>query len=416
MSGRFIFNVRLFFSRLSSLLLLIFLFFAVALPSGYVFGFNVKALLAFVLAGLFVFSSIYEKQAPFFWLVFSLLMAFLLFYWFVGVVHGVPLPDAISQFVAFHSAFIVIFLTTYYVSVGYVNLDKVILVILYALILVALSKLFVQILVFGGVPFYFVKEWYESVFSVSFIGLDAGWFYRVHFPSDYLIPVSLYAIFESDKFELEIKRSKRFLFCLLLIFSLVISYSRYIWFYALVTFFVLFFYRANASWKLAAVFSVVVGTTLILSVDNVLIDVVRQRYTGDFAESSDSVRFEMFEALISQIEKYPVFGAGLGGSVPGYINIESVPWYFELQWLGFIMQFGIVGASLLVGVSILPLVWMIGYRSDKILLGLSVIYTLWLLVGVFNGFMLTTSGGVIFVMFILLILKFKKGMQGYVAL
>ena len=103
-----------------------------------------------------------------------------------------------------------------------------------------------------------------------------------------------------------------------------------------------------------------------------------------------------------------LLGKGLGASSDSLIRFADMPWYYELQWLSFVAQFGVVGFSVILGLALFP-VFMVLFRGlTYFSFSVLIIYFLWLGVGIFNGFMLTSSAGVIFLFFILLLFNFNR--------
>lgn len=64
----------------------------------------------------------------------------------------------------------------------------------------------------------------------------------------------------------------------------------------------------------------------------------------DVGSSGDAAtRVEQAHVLLDRFADRPVFGWGLGATTPGYVRSDSQPWAFELTYVSWLMQFGLVG-------------------------------------------------------------------------
>lgn len=68
------------------------------------------------------------------------------------------------------------------------------------------------------------------------------------------------------------------------------------------------------------------------------------------------VRTEQVDQLIGAWAESPIFGHGLGATIPGYFRSAERPWNFELQYHVLLFQFGIVGCLLVVAVVVVALI------------------------------------------------------------
>jgi hypothetical protein len=383
-------------------LIALFIFSCIVLPSGSVYHVNVKIILTALLLFLFFWGLVNGRGS--FGGALSLLgfLSFVVSYLALANLNGVPIDDSISQAQAFFSSAVVIFFPIYYMRVGTVSANFLFLVVVYAFAFMSLFKIVLELYMLAGAGLEAGKTFVMDIFGVAFIGLDAGVFYRIHFPSDYLAPVILFAMLRRAELGLFIsKRAALFVFMIALV-SVVLSYSRFLWLYSLIATLLAFFSMPKVNLKLLILgFGLILLPVFYILYGDVVFNFVLERYAGDYAKSSDGTRIEMLSALIDAISERPFLGSGLGASTPGYVNIESVPWYYEMQWLGLVMQLGLTGASALFLAALL-VAWLILGRSLTLTkLSLTAVYLLWVLLGFFNGFMLTSIGGGIFLAFIL---------------
>ncbi|MBC7597233.1 MAG: hypothetical protein H7288_25490 [Kineosporiaceae bacterium] len=71
-------------------------------------------------------------------------------------------------------------------------------------------------------------------------------------------------------------------------------------------------------------------------------------FTGQGQSLDDRIRSVEATKLLQAWTQSPIFGHGLGATIPGYSRSDTRPWNFELQYHLALFQFGLVGALVLV--------------------------------------------------------------------
>lgn len=391
-----------YFNAVSKLTLLLFIVSTVVLPSGSVFDVNIK-ILATIFLVLIIFLDSFKTALSVSLLLSPLaVMFFLIFYSLLGYINGVQVGDLISQASGFLALFSAVYLPIFMVSTRKVAAESVVRWIMFSYGAVCALKIIMQVIMVFWMDFNSLRNLLEGVFGKSFIGLDAGWYYRIHFPSDYLAPIVIYALLLRKKLTVVVSGFVASVLLCLVTISVVLSYSRYLWVYSIIAFVLaLMANKFNIKIIIAFFLFLFLVTLLSLIFGGALMAFVAERYFGDFSASSDGPRAEMVHKLIEQISQTPWMGLGLGAGVPGYTHIEEFPWYFELQWIGLAIQLGLMGAVLLFLCSLSPLLLYAKPPVGMFAVGGALLYGLWLLLGFFNGFMLTGVGGIIFSIYIL---------------
>ncbi|MDG3065882.1 O-antigen ligase family protein [Thauera mechernichensis] len=390
-------------ARENPLLILSYIFIAscIILPSGSIYSVNVKTILS---ASLFLTAALLiarEKSSLFFVLTPIALANFLLFYFIIAITNSTPTKDSLSQTVAILATFSSIYLPLYFFKRTENKQIGIFVAITYSFGFVCALKVVLEVLMLSGIGLVQAKDFLDEIFGVSFIGLDAGLFYRIHFPSDYLAPVVLYALINAKHFDIRIQPLPKAMLLSLTIISIILSYSRFLWAYSIITALIAILTVSNVQKKFFVLAFIATGILLFLpAFGEKLYSFIATRYAGAYAESSDFTRHQMLDALIDGIDAKPILGWGLGSGAPGYTNIEQIPWYFEIQWLGLALQFGLIGILLILAILIVSLAIMLKGRVTPTKMGLVGVYLIWLSLGFFNGFMLTSVGGVIFLAFI----------------
>ena len=396
-------NLRQMYAFFVALLVII----SIILPSGFIYFFNVKIVVVTIVFSLMLLISLasgISKKMLMYFLYFSF---FVLFYVFVAFFYRIPLLDILSHLNALLSIFVILFSTVYATDKKIIKPELLIKISLYSL---AFFSVFKAIVSFGVSNDFFssleVQLFFENIFKTSFIGgIETSFFYRFHSPIDYCLPIALFYLSQDQHNLYKPRKIISFLLKILFLLSIVLSYSRFLYFYSAIVVICILISKKYTMFKLKSlIFSIILLITFLCLTDfySYINDFISERYIGDFAVSSNSTRYEMFSAIIETFQYSPIFGRGLGSSTINYTNIQSMPWYFELQWLGFLIQFGIAGLFVIIFFAVLPIKLFLAKTNVSRTYSINVVllYVIWLSVGIFNGFMTTSAGGVIFMFFL----------------
>lgn len=376
-------------------------------PSGSVLGVNYKIFLI-LFCFLFLFLRLLTSKVPIgVYLTLPIFSVFLCGYAFVALVNQVKFIDSISHSIAIFSLFCVIFLSIALIYLDNEEEKALKRLIVFSVAIYSILKLLVCFLI--GIAF-FSPDSVQSIllyyFNFEFIGLDAGYFYRIHIPIDFLLPlVFLYVNLNSNKVFSPLMKN---VINIVVVFSILISYSRLLYFIFFVVLLLLSFSFLKNKKIIKRTVYIFLGIIGLFFISYFAMDFFVERYSGKMADASDGPRVEMYTALVEIISAFPLLGKGLGSSSDHLIRFVDIPWYYELQWLSFVAQFGVVGFFVILWLALSP-VFMILFRGlTYFSFSVLIIYFLWLGVGIFNGFMLTSSAGVIFLFFILLLFDFNR--------
>lgn len=390
-------------NNISKILVILLVFSSIVLPSGSVYGLNIKLIIAISSLLLFLTYLLTDGVNRRFLYSFIGLFIFLTSYSLIALTNGVEDKDIISHGIAISSLFLVIAIPLFSISKRIIRHEELIRTIFISLAVFSTLKILMSLIIVTGTPAEQVQLIFESIFGVTFIGLDTGTFYRVHLTSDYLLPIAIYLLLQKNINHYPLAKTKKKIYILIFTLAIIISYSRLLYAYtAVAAIFAFALSKQNNKTITASFFALPILLIYFLSSqDNILVGFITERYSGEFAQSSDGGRTRMLNALLQTFEGNIFFGRGLGAGTPNYINIENVPWYFELQWLSFAMQFGIFGFLIILSISLYPALKLLRKSISKHQISLLGLYIFWLVVGIFNGFMLTSAGGAIFLFFII---------------
>ena len=389
--------------RIFSWILSLLIFLTIVLPTGSILSLNYKIGIIVLLVPFFIYICLFYGVRDSFIIWLFMFLIFLGFTFLVSYIYDVNISSVISHAVAFFSLFSILYFSLFIISYDEKYNDEFKNLILFSLIIFSVVKVSVSLLI--SLEFadpVLVQAFLKSVFNFEFIGLDATYFYRVHLPIDYLLPLMyLYVTFLSnDNRWFKYKR----VFQLVIFMAILVSYSRMLYFIFIILFVLIYLDYIR---KLKGEFfyiSLLLAVCFLSLIVFLSFDFVYERYFGEMAVASDGPRLGMYQALISLIEEYTLFGKGLGSGAESLVRFEEMPWYYELQWLSFFAQFGIIGFIFLLSIALLPFLFIDMARLKAYSLFIYILYVAWLTVGFFNGFMLTSSASVIFLFFILMLL------------
>ena len=233
-----------------------------------------------------------------------------------------------------------------------------------------------------------VKSLMEMVdFRVMSMDISSG-IIRFQTSVDIITPFLIFFVLCS---KVHFNRKFKYLYIVISLFSIIISFSRYLMFVAFISLVVHqiavrfnFLTVCVAAISLAC-FGYHYSDQIAKSLDN--------RFFSSANQSSDDVRAIQIEKLLGEHEHYLFFGKGLGGSVNGYLRDEKLVHSYEVQWGAFLMQFGLVGILFL----FTPLT-LIALRLNLVFLAA---FSLWILSGFTNPYLISLTSGIVYSLFYL---------------
>lgn len=135
---------------------------------------------------------------------------------------------------------------------------------------------------------------------------------------------------------------------------------------------------------------------------------IHQRFFSQANTFSDRTRIDQYNALMNEHDKAPYLGKGLGSFSSELIRDNDLKHSYEVQWIAFLMQFGIFGIILL----LIPL-GMIAFRFlqyplTRINLSFLCLFFLWVLSGFTNPFLISLQSGIMYTLFFIAPFSFQK--------
>jgi len=240
-----------------------------------------------------------------------------------------------------------------------------------------------------------------EAFGIRFMRMNIyGGIERIQTSVDIVTPYLLLFVLQSDNLSVSLSPRFKRLFVILSLLSTFLSFSRML--------IGVYFLSCCLHWStqrpgkiarvLLAILAVCFCAYLAIGPEKVNHVIERRLYSKDNTES-DSARVQQMNALFCEFDQYPLFGKGIGGFSKHCVRDYQLLHNYEVQWVAFLMQFGILGILLL----LTPLVW-IGFqlinapftRTRWAFLGL---FCLWLLAGFTNPFLISLASGIMYTLF-----------------
>jgi len=225
---------------------------------------------------------------------------------------------------------------------------------------------------------------------------------RVQTISDVLTPFLILVVTKESPLH------KKYKYTILLIFivSLFLSYARLLWIVAIFSLIMNSPKMRISTKNLGAIVAMIIIT--VLSLLYFPLNIIVDRFFSNDTYASDTARSTQIKGLLVYFEEKPILGHGLGSYVPGLLRDNLAPYTYEVQWLAFLMQLGVLGLILLLFILFAGLVFII-YRSESTTWPF--MYIVWLLMSFTNPYLTSSVSGVVF--FVLLSLGGQNKVSQY---
>lgn len=294
------------------------------------------------------------------------------------------------------------------------NLDMLVRCILVMLFGKMIEKMGMELLfLLDRIPYEQVGELYRNLFGtdVTTMTMDVGAieFIRVQSSSDAIVFSLSPALWLLPQIKKEVRA---LLFVLTGVFSLIVFSRIYLAQFAFFAFILFVYYGKKASKKIK------IGAVSVLLITAVFwlrpaLELIRLRFFSSYVSESDSIRMEQLEKFMVEIPKHLWLGKGMGSYLPDYLRSVETPFSYELEYVSYVYQLGILGFVLIIGGMVLVYVKHIyGYckYNEKIIKFVSLMIMAWyLLRPVFNpAFLGKQNGFIVLGIFVINAYCYKK--------
>jgi len=385
---------------LVSALFQLLLFLVVSLPTGSIMGVNIKIVAFGIFLVVFLpYLLIARESLSTGDVVFVVgVTAFFSLWSLIGIVSGqVDGTQVLYKLRDMISTVAVAWLSIFCIKRRILSSERLVTVVIYGAFTVSVTKLVIAVssLYFGVSPVDVTLSIFQGAPIISGpmpLGLQ-----RMEFSPDILNSFALFALLAPRLSGARFGRLMSGVITIAILMSALLAFSRYIWLSHVAAIASALILRR--SWKILAVTCV---AALVLGVGfyDFVSDAFESRFLSVSAEKSDSARVEQFRVLTEEFESRPIFGKGMGAHAARLLrdDYDEHQYVYELEWLAFLMQFGIIG--------MIGLILLVGLSCGDLIMSnhpaapyLWVMFLVWLCSGFTNPYLTSSYAGGAFGLF-----------------
>ena len=372
-----------FMDRVFTCLFYLFVFVTIFVLSGSVYGINFYLPMCLLILPFALHSFFYRQRSSFISVALMLSIPIVLALWIViGLSNGFPMDGVKGQtfevLLTFYSCWLA------YVFSGQEFTQKLRFIRLVLISVVASCFLKIGLIVYAvthGMPVIEMVLVLDKIFGSDIMTMDLGsLFGRIQFAADAAIPVCIFIVLR-HRSKLRLSNLYASLIILVLLISVLFSFSRYYWVFSALAFLLGLFLGKRD--KFQFVLASILGVSVLVSLP-ALSALYKLRFSTVVAGGSDTDRTAQIPRLEDFFTDAPFLGHGFGSYTTRLLRAPGAGRHnYELQLLAFLGQVGLVGSILFLGL----LFW---YFDDLWLSNLSwlgrVSMTLLLLTWIAGGF------------------------------
>ena len=371
----------------------------VLLPSGNIFGVNVKVIAFLLLFPVALYKWFSSAPVTYVTTIRLLFPPLLLSVWLLlSILNGGSILLAFLQF----KDVIVTLIGCWFVSL-YVNDESTTIrylrLVIYCVAITSLAKLaLLMYAIANGIPILDIVTRISTFFGVGLMTTDfnaagevGG---RFQFISDTLIPLCIFSVL-SLRHRLRLSGIQAFILNGLLLASAVFSFSRYLWMSCAIAAFVgVLLARKD---KLLILYACIAVAVAILSFDYIQ-DLVILRFSDAVAGSSDIERTAQTPVLVKLFLDAPLMGHGMGSYSHQVIRSDDLPYSYEEQLLALAGQVGLIGLLSLTGIVLRYFrgILIVRHKDRPYQLAIIVLIVVFLAGGMFNPCLISSVASVSF--------------------
>jgi hypothetical protein len=376
---------------------------SIVLPTGSVMGFPVKHLIyvIFIVAWTVTWGRSGDKISPVVPLVIIGSAAFVFLYMLIAVMRGFAhFGNSLSEAVGLFSTISLVVLIYLAVKKQWVMATTVLNAIFFGSLLYGALKVLAVIgMYFGVFSFPQVYNAIAEIFGYRVVSsLMPGGFVRLSLIIyDFVVLSVLCLVLLRNGPYAHLSRTVRAAFVVVALTCTFFAYSRFLFLVLFLSIAVVFV----IDWtnKSRFLFIVLLSTALLLLAPSIS-ETLSDRFLSEGVQQSDALRAEQTMALLNAWSQVYAIGGGFGYFASDMIRDPSAPHSYEVQWLGFLMKFGMIGFAL-VSMLVFALVYLV-WTSTR---GSTRTMSLWLLGcflagGFTNQYLITSGAAVVYLMLV----------------
>ncbi|MFC0229281.1 hypothetical protein [Serratia aquatilis] len=381
-------------TRLQDITIKVFISICVILPTGSLFGINVKFLSLFIVLVLALLSKNGRGFVSLFRGLFLPVLVLLIFL-LITIANGRYINETNGQAQDILVFFII-------ATLGYSLIEKenrvslITKTIVNCLVFLGFCKLLILgYSVVSGLGVSSVVRAISAFFDTSLMIMESDEvsISRITFMSDYLLPIAMFL-----KTKEYISRKTGVLdtiILFLLMYSILVSMSRFLWIISLASFIIAIVGDLKKRKSILIFVAMTSIAFFLISLPSVQ-EIFEFRLASNGVIVSDSLREVQKSAIVSAFNNAPFFGNGIGYFTPRLIRSDVARYSYELQIQALYMQMGVVGATSLLLIIIGTLLSQVKGLTIKEFFTFALLITMWISGGFFNPVIISSTGGVAF--------------------
>lgn len=329
-------------------------------------------------------------------------LSFLMIWMFIG--HWQKnewLDSGFDQFKIFAITIATVMMTLNFVHERLATKEKILKIIIYSNFIYSLLKVSVVVLHFTGL----LNMWR----LLDFIGIRymsmamlQGNLSRLQTSVDIITPFLLLFVLQSKRLNLKLSERFIYLYLLVTIPAIFLSFSRFLYGVAAVSA-LLYWSTLNLKGLVrVSILTIIIGMLGLAWVGMEKVEIlIHERFFSYDNKMSDQVRIDQINALMSALDEVPLLGKGLGGYVETLVRDGAIQYSYEVQWIAFLMQFGIVGFMILLIPVLFICYKLFLHPFSRIKFSFLALFGVWLLSGFTNPFLISLTSGIVYSIFLL---------------
>jgi hypothetical protein len=334
-------------------------------------------------------------------LLFTLCAISFLWLWFIFgfIFDSTQMAGAVDQFKLFIITLSVSIMTLYLISEKLASPQKIIRIVIYANFTYSLIKLtLVALHLLNIINMWSVLE----AMGIRFMSmLILHGIARLQTSVDIITPFLLFFVLQSTPLKLVLSKNFQRIFSVISILSIFLSFSRFLIMVGAVSY-LLYWMTLSASRISKGLFSLIVVcfiATYLIGTENVA-QIFEQRFLSSDNTSSDQTRVDQIHALLNEFYQTPYLGMGMGGKARDVVRDHELQHSYEVQWVAFLMQFGVIGILFLCVPLAMISQFFVSSTFSRVKSSFFVLFLLWLFSGFTNPFLISLTSGIVYSIFL----------------
>jgi hypothetical protein len=244
----------------------------------------------------------------------------------------------------------------------------------------------------------------RKIFGLSFLGgiVQGGgisfWLYRIQTINDSLCFFLMFFMLIGRRIGIRIPRTIAFIYFFFGCADILTAYSRYLFAIGGILLAVYSMLSKKRIYIIGSVCALFIIGFMLFDFSPIT-DVIAFRFNGDYTARSDQERDTQIRDLVNAWSISPFLGNGIGAYVADNIRNSNRPYMYEVQWISFLMKFGLTGMGVLVIYCLVFFRFLQGQVETKFGIFLTLMYALFLAGGITNPYLLSTASGLLFTLF-----------------